>query len=131
MLFRSAADLPEVVPDDVLAMLCVGAEPGSVSRSATRDTPEVRVGATGVCLGVSSGSDELRLLVGRTAIVGSPLVVDTGDDEVTRELDISNVLNGGVETLRGAVCVDVDEVVRWVDGIVSSTRSSEVVCSGD
>ena len=120
-----------MVLNGVLAMLGVGTEPSSVSRRAARDTPEVRIGATSVCLGIGSGGDELCLLASRAAVVGSSLVVGTGDGEVTREFDLSNILNGGVEALGGAICADVDEEVRWFDGVVSSTRLSEVVCSGD
>jgi len=37
--------------------------------------------------------------------------VDTGNGEVTRELDLSNILNGGEETLGGAICANVDEEI--------------------
>ena len=120
-----------MVLDDVFAMLGVGTEPSSISGRAARDTSEVRVGAGGVCLGISSGGDELCLLAGRTAVVGSPLVVDTGDSEGTKQLDLNNILNGGVEAPWGTISTDVGEDVRRLDGVVSSARSGEVVCSGD
>ena len=54
-----------------------------------------------------------------------------GDSEVTGELDLCNILNSGVEVLGGATGVDVGEEVRWLDGVVSSTRPGEVVRGGD
>jgi hypothetical protein len=57
--------------------------------------------------------------------------VGVRDSEVTRELDLSNILNSGVEDHGGPISTDVGKVVRWLDGVVSSAGSSEVVCSGD
>ena len=57
--------------------------------------------------------------------------MDAGDSEVTKELDLSNILNSGIEVLGGATSIDVGEEVRWLDGIVSSARSGEVVRGGD
>jgi hypothetical protein len=54
-----------------------------------------------------------------------------GVNEVAREFNHSNFLNGGVQVFGGAVDVDIGEEVRRLDGVVSSARSSEVVCSGD
>lgn len=54
-----------------------------------------------------------------------------GDSEITGELNLSGILNGGEEVPGGAVRVNVDEEVRWLNGIVSSTRLSEVVRDGD
>jgi len=34
-----------------------------------------------------------------------------GDGEVTRDLDLSDVLDSSVGVLEGAVCIDVDEKV--------------------
>ena len=44
--------------------------------------------------------------------------MDTGDGEVTSELDLGNVPNSGVEVLGGAIVVDVGEEVRWLDGVL-------------
>ena len=57
--------------------------------------------------------------------------MNAGDGEVTGELDLSNILNSGIEVLGGATSIDVGEEVRWLDGIVSSARSGEVVRGGD
>jgi len=57
--------------------------------------------------------------------------VDAGDSKVTRELNLSNILDSGVEVLGGAINIDVGEEVRWLDGVVSSTRLSEVIRGGD
>jgi len=57
--------------------------------------------------------------------------VDAGDIEVTREFDLNNVLNSGIEVLGGATSIDVGEEIRWLDGVVSSTRPGEVVRGGD
>jgi len=56
--------------------------------------------------------------------------VGAGDGEVTRELDLSNILNSCVEVLGGATSIDVGEEVRRLDGVVSSTRPGEVVWGG-
>ena len=37
--------------------------------------------------------------------------MDAGDSEVTRELDLSNILNSSVEILGGATGIDVSEEV--------------------
>ena len=57
--------------------------------------------------------------------------MDTGDGEVTREPNLSSILNSGVEALVGAVSTDVGKKVRRLDGVVSSARLGEVVCRGD
>jgi hypothetical protein len=121
----------EVTPDGIQARRVVGAEPTCVPVRATRDARSVGVGVESEGLGTSSGSVELRLRGRRTAVKGGPLAIDTGDGEVTGELDHSNILNGGIQVLGGAVNIDVGEEARWHDGVVSSARSSEVVRSGD
>jgi len=55
----------------------------------------------------------------------------TGDNKVTKEPNLSDILNGGVEDFEGAIRIDVSEEARWLDGVVSGTRYSEVVCGGD
>jgi hypothetical protein len=57
--------------------------------------------------------------------------VDAGDSEVTRELNLRRILDSGPEVLGGAVSIDIGEEVRWLDGVVSSARSSEVVRGRD
>ena len=117
--------------DGALARGCIGTEPGSVSGRAARDARKVRVGIVGICLGVGYGGVELRLLGGRAADEAGPLIVDTGDSEITREFNLGSVFNGGEQTLEGAIGIDVDEEVRWLDGIVSSASSGEVVRTRD
>ena len=60
--WRYPGGTPEVVLDDLFVTMGVGTELDSVSRCATRDTTEVRVDTTSVCLGVSGDDDELFLL---------------------------------------------------------------------
>ena len=127
----TAVDQPEVILDDGLASSGVGTKPGPVSGRAARDTLKVSIGPPGVGLSVGSGGVELCSSGGRAADEDGPLVVYVGDGEVTGELDLSDILNGGVEALGGAVSIDVGEQVRWLDGVVSSPGLSEVVCSGD
>ena len=115
-------DLPEVVLNDVLAVRGVGTEPRGVSGGAARDTLNVTEGVDGGCLGVSSGGVELRLAGRRAADERSPFVVDVGDIKITRELDRSNILNCGIKVLGGTVNIEVGEQIRWLNGIVSSTR---------
>ena len=54
-----------------------------------------------------------------------------GDGEGTGELDLDNILNGGVEVLGGAVTIHVGEQVRWLDGIISRSGFGEVVSGRD
>jgi len=127
----TAADQLEVVLYGALAVIAVGAEPPSVSGGAARDIRNVGVGFVSIVLGTINGSIDLRLLVGRAAVEAGPFVVGAGDSEVTREFDLRSPLNNGVEMLGGTISVDVDEEVRRLDGIASSTRSSEIVRNGD
>jgi len=124
-------DQAEVALDGALASSGVGAEPGLVSVRAARNTSKIRVGPAGVGLGARGGGADLRLSGRRAADETSPLVVDAGDGEVTRELDLNDVLNSGVEVLGGAVSIDVGELVRWFDGVVSRSGLGEVVSGGD
>ena len=105
------ADRFEVVPDGILPANVEGAEPGLVSRRGARDTINVSVGLTGVSLGAINGILEEDLFDPRAAREGSPLVVGAGDCEIARELNLSNILNCGVEVLGGAIRIDVDEQV--------------------
>jgi len=75
------------------------------------------------------GGSELFKLFWRAAPYLPP-IEDTGDNKVTREPNLSNILNGGVEVFGGAIDIDIGEKVRWLDGVVSGTRYSEVVCGG-
>ena len=117
--------------DGALARRCIGTEPGSVSGRATRDTRKVRVGIVGICLGVGYGGVELRLPGRRAADEACPLIVDTGNSEITREFNLGSILNGGEQILEGTIGIDIDEEVRWLDGIVSIASSGEVVCTRD
>ena len=127
----AAVDQLEVALDGVLARSGVGPEPGGVSDSAHRDTRKVRAGIAGINLGASSGSVDLRLPGWRTTNECGPLDVDAGDSEVSREPNLSGIFNSGEEVLGGAIRIDIGEEVRWLDGVVSSPSSSEVVGSRD
>ena len=59
---------------------------------------------------------------------GHGVVSAPGDSENTGELNLSDTLNSRVEVLEGTITIDVGEEVQRFDGVVSSTRSSEVVC---
>ena len=104
----TAADQLEVVLDGVLASCNVGTEPGVVSRGAAIDSLNVSVGVVGIGLGVRGGGVEHHLLV-RRATEENPLVVDARDGKSTREVNLSSILNGGMEMLEGAVGIDVGE----------------------
>ena len=117
--------------DGALVRRGVGTEPDSVSGRVTRDTQKVRVGIISIVLSVGGGGIELRLLGCRAANEEGPLFVGTGDSEVTRKFNLGNIPNGGEQVLGGATSIDVGEEVRWLDGVVSSASSSEVVCTGD
>ena len=126
-----AVDQPEVVLDDLPARLGEGTEPGLVSVRAGPESLNVRVGLSGVILGVLSGGFDDLLLGPRAGRVADPLVVGPGDGEVAGEPDLGNILNSGANILGGAISVDVGEQVRRLDGVVSSARSSKVVRSRD
>ena len=54
-------------------------------------------------------------------------MVYAGDGEATRELDLRDMLDGGVDVLGGTVCIEIGEEIRWLDGVGSSARSGKVV----
>ena len=56
--------------------------------------------------------------------------MEVGDGESTGELDLSDILNSGVEVLEGEVTMNVSEQDRWLDGVVSESGFSEAVSSG-
>ena len=123
-----AVDQSEMVLDGGLASTIVGAEPSGVSSLTARNTLNVGVGVAGVGLGAGNGGVDLRLLGGRAADEGSPLVVDVaGDRSVAGKLGLGDIPNSGVEVLGVAVVIDVREEVRWLDGELSFARSTEVV----
>jgi len=117
--------------DSVLLSIAVGTEPASVSGRGALHARNITVGVEGIHLSPSGCVVELRLLGRRAAVEAGPLVEAAGNGEGARELNLSNTLNSGVEVLGGAISVDIGEKGRWPDGIVSSSRSSEVVRSGD
>lgn len=127
----TAFDRPEVVLDGFLERVIVPTEPVKVSGCELREIPEVRVGPSGVGIGEGGSGSESQLLVRRAAreLGGTPLEVDTGYGETTRESDLGDILNSRVEVLEGAVSIDIYEEVRWFDGVASSTGASEIVCS--
>ena len=61
------------------------------------NAPNVRVGVTGIDLGATSGNAKLQPPVPREAEEGSPLLADARDNEITRELESSTILNGGTQ----------------------------------
>ena len=58
-------------------------------------------------------------------------MIDAGDSEATKEFNLSNILDNRIEGLSDALRIDVGEEIRWLDGVVSSTRSGEVVRGGN
>ena len=125
-----AADPPKVVLDSALARRVVDTEPESVSGCAARDPLEVRVSFIDIFLGYGSGGGKRQPIARSAAGVGIPLVVGAGDCETTGELDFSNILNSRVEVLECATNINVGEEVRRFDGVISSTRSSEIIRGG-
>ena len=57
--------------------------------------------------------------------------MDAGDGEVTRELDLKDSINKGVNVIEEAINIDVDEQVRGLDGVPSRPGFGEVISSGD
>ena len=117
-----AVHQPEVVLDGVLASCNVGTEPGGVSGRAARDTQKVIVGVFGESLGSRSGNAELQLPGRRAAHEPNPLLVDAGDPKGTREVNLSRILNGGIDILEGTINIDVGEQARWLNRILSGAR---------
>jgi hypothetical protein len=93
-LESTAVNPPKLGLDDALAVKGVATEPGSVPGRVTRDTRNVIEGVFGQGLGASSGVSDNRPPVPRATSV--PLVMDAGDSEVTRNVDLGNVFNSGV-----------------------------------
>ena len=124
-----------MVLDNILAMIGISTEPGKVSGRAAPgpDTHTLKVleCIDGIFLGVISGDVKLRLVGLRAAGKGSPLIVDAGDGEVARQLDLSHILDSRIEILESAISTYVGEGVRWLDGVGSSARLSEIVRSGN
>jgi len=59
-------------------------------------------------------------LVVRATVETCLLVVDAGDSEFTRKLNLGYIPNSGVEVLWGTISVNVGEEVRWFNGIIPS-----------
>ena len=125
--------LEEVVLDDFLARDGVRTEPVTISNRSEPERFEVIVGFFSIEIGAESGFRDSQLLVSPAFVVPGfqvALVVDMpGDCENPGELDLSDILNNRVEVLEAAISIDVGEQIRWFDGVVSSTRSSEIVRS--
>ena len=126
-----AVDLLEVRLDNDPVNGIVVAEPGPVSTRVAGHTPNVRVGFAGVSLGTLNGVVEEHPLEPFAVREGSPLIADAGDRKVTRELNLCNVLNSGMNVLGGTISIDVSEQGRWLDGVGSSAGSSKVVHNRD
>lgn len=128
----AATDQPEVGPDGVRLIGIRYTEPISISgRRGVTDAHKVRIRLAGMSLGPGGGGVDLHLPGQRAATVGSPFVTYARDGEGTGQVDLRNVLGSGVEVIGRVINVDVGEVVRWLDGVVSRAISSEVVCGGD
>lgn len=56
--------------------------------------------------------------------------MNTGNGEVSREVNIGGILDGGEEVLGSAVSIDIGKEVRWLDRVIASASSSEVVGGG-
>jgi len=125
------ADQPEVVLDGALAKISVGSEPGLVSGCSPGEAPNVGVGLAGISRGAINGILEEHPIDPSAARVGNPLVVDAGNGEATGELDLGDILNCGEEVLGCAININVSGQVRWLNGVGSSPRPSEVVRSRD
>ena len=82
-------------------------------------------------LGGRSGVHEPLLLGRRAAVEADPLLVNAGDGKATREVNLGSILTDGINVLEGAISIDVGEQVRWLDGVLSRARQSEVVRSGN
>lgn len=128
------AELHKDTLDLRLASVVVYAKPVPVSGRATRDPSKVEVGVVGHKLGFPNDAKEHRPLVTRATVEESPLVVDVlgdSDSEITRELDLGNTFNSGVQVLGCAMSVDVNKVVRWFNGVLSGAGLDEVIYSRD
>lgn len=65
----------------------------------------------GISLGVGSGGGELRLPVSQATDEAGLFVVDTGDGEATRGVNLGSVLDSYTDVLGGAINADVGEYV--------------------
>lgn len=72
---------------------------------------------------------EYSLLMVRAADEGALRMDVSRDSKISKELDLGNAHNGGIQVLGCAISIDVSEEVPWFDGVVSGAGSSEVVCS--
>ena len=117
--------------DDSLEKRAGVTEPGGESGLGTRDSDHMREGIGSIVLSICGGGVELRLLSRRAIGKEGSLVVDTGDGEVTRDVNLDSIPNGGEQVLRGAIGIDVGEEVRWLDGIASGASLGEAVRAGD
>jgi len=111
----------------------VSTEPGRVYARGVPIVDPIKVcfGDRGIDLGKDNGEGDTKLLVFRAVYGGTPLVEDTGDSKATREPNLSNIHNSGVKVFEDAMNIDVGEEIRWLYGVVSGARSSEVECGGD
>ena len=97
------------------------------------DTAKENMGSHDISHGIGDGDPDKNSL----ALVAAPgenipLIEDTRGSKVTREPDLSNILNSGVDVFGGAIkIIDVVEERRRLDGVDSGTRSNEIVCGGD
>ena len=105
----TAADPPEVAEGGVLASCSVGTEPGGVSTLAGRETYKIRGGTSSIGLGVLNGDPQQRLPGRCTTDETDPLVVDVGDSKGTGEVNLSSIVNGGIDVFEGAVGIDIGE----------------------
>ena len=48
-----------------------------------------------------------------------------------RQLDLNRILHDCVELVRGAITIDIVELVRWFNGVLSRVGLSEIVRDGD
>ena len=103
-------------------------EPIHVSLCAPWGALNVIVGLGDNTLGFQSGLLKDFPLAGPAMNVGGSLFGGgTGDREITREPDICDTLNSGVEVLGGAISINVGEETRWLDGVVPWTRLGKVI----
>ena len=128
---RRGTDPQEVVLDDCRE-ITKRAEPTTVSIRGALETPDIIIGLISIGFGTVGGLDDIRYIICRAVpkLEAVPLVVaPPGDSEVARELNLDDTHNSRVEVLECATSIDVGEQIRRFDGVVSSTRASEIVRS--
>ena len=54
-----------------------------------------------------------------------------GRSEITGEFDVGSILKIWIEVLGGATSIGMGEEIWWLGDVISSARSSEVVCGED